>query len=182
MRTSMQCLIAAAWILKAPSAWAVLFVPMSIDEMTTRAQVVIHGTVLSKSCRSDPEGRIYTQIELAVTDVWKGTVVRNPFRIVHGGGALGEERVVISGQVEYSIGEEVIAFLVINQRGEGVTLGLAQGKFRVVHDQAGGKSLVQNVFHGGGPPAEGRIELRRGFPPKILALEDLKAQVKGAEK
>ena len=45
------------------------------------------------------------------------------FTIVHGGGILGDRRVIVSDQVTFQPGEEVVAFLVLNQRGEGVTLG-----------------------------------------------------------
>ena len=83
-----------------------------------------------------PVGR-HTKVELEVTDVWKGAVSGSPFQIVMGGGVLGEEQAVVSGQVQDAVGEEVVAFLVRNARGEGVTLGLMQGKFHVWKDTGG---------------------------------------------
>ncbi len=125
-------------------------IPLSIAELTEQSSLVLHGTVLSKSCQRDPAGRIYTKVELQIAEVWKGSLTTNRFTVVHGGGILGERRVVVSGQVEYGIGELVVAFLVLNPRGEGVTLGLMQGKFRVWKDAETGEELAQNPFHGTG--------------------------------
>jgi len=39
---------------------------------------------------------------------------------------VGDVREEVSGEVQYNVGEEFVAFLVFNQRGEPVTIGLAQ--------------------------------------------------------
>ena len=133
----------------AGSLLAYQFVPLSIDELAQQAQLVVQGRVLKKSCHQDPQGRIYTQVELQVAEVWRGQVASDTLLIVHSGGTVGRKTVRISGQVEYLLNEEVVAFLVRNQRGEAVTLGLAQGKFHVWSDPATGVKLVHNPFHGG---------------------------------
>jgi hypothetical protein len=134
------------WLI--PCAHAVTMVPLSIEDLTAKSQLVVHGTVLSKSCQRDSAGRIYTKVDLKVSEIWKGTWTGNHLTVVHGGGILGEERVEVSGQVEYQMGEQVVAFIVFNQRGEGVTLGLAQGKFHVWKDSAHEILVVHNPFHG----------------------------------
>lgn len=120
--------------------------PLSVAQLSGQAELILQGTVLSKTCQRDPAGRIFTRVELQVAEVWKGTLATNRFALVHGGGVLGEERVSVSGQVAYGVGEEVVAFLVLNSRGEGVTLGLAQGKFSLRHEA--GVKLASNPFHG----------------------------------
>lgn len=157
---------------------AVIMVPLSIPNLTAKSDLIVHGTVLSKSCQRDPEGRIYTKVEVQVTDVWKGTATANPLTIVHGGGTLGQERVVVSGQVEYEVGEEVVAFLVRNARGEAVTLGLAQGKFHVWKDPAGGRQFVRNPFHGGSELANPN-QKSPASDAQRLTLHGLKDLVKG---
>ena len=137
------------WLLWVLPLDAVIMVPLSIEDLTAKAQLVAHGTVVSKSCQRDSAGRIYTKIDLRVAEVWKGAMMTNHLILVHGGGILGEERVEVSGQVDYQIGEEVVAFIVLNQRGEGVTLGLSQGKFHVWKDRASGALFARNPFHGG---------------------------------
>jgi hypothetical protein len=131
-----------------PAAQAVVMVPLAIEELSAKAQLVVHATVLSKSCQRDSANRIYTKVELRIIETWKGTRSNDRLTIVHGGGILGEERVEVSGQVDYQIGEKVVAFVVFNQRGEGVTLGLAQGKFHVWQNQSDGVHYARNPFHG----------------------------------
>lgn len=160
---------------------AVIMVPLSIPDLTAKSELIVHGTVLSKACQRDPEGRIYTKVEVQVTEVWKGTATANPLTIVHGGGTLGQERVVVSGQVEYEVGEEVVAFLVRNARGEAVTLGLAQGKFRVWKDSTSGQVLVRNPFHGGPDLIKPSPTSPESDRPR-LTLHELKDRVKGEVK
>jgi hypothetical protein len=124
---------------------AVLFIPipfacawqgtsLDVGTMSRRADAVIRGQVLDRVCRTDDAGRIYTQVLLRVLEVWKGSNNRTELRIVHSGGQWQGETVRVTGQVQYDVGEEVVAFVVWNQRGEGVTVGLSQGKFSVIGD------------------------------------------------
>ena len=170
-RLLLWMLFVAAFV---PPSVAVLMEPLSLEELTARSSLVLHGTVLSKSCQRDTQGRIYTKVELDVAEVWKGSLSAKRFTIVHGGGILGEKRVVVSGQVEYGIGEEVVAFLVLNQREEGVTLGLTQGKFRVWKDAKTGEVLAQNPFHGGQVPlaktGEPAVPSRLPITPRSPAM------------
>ncbi len=179
MKRSIQLTILGLFCLLGPSLAAVLMTPLSIGDLTAKADWIVRGTVSSKSTHRDTAGRIYTRVELQVADVWKGGPEHNPLIVVHGGGVLGEERVVVSGQVEYRVGEEVVAFLVRNSRGEAVTLGLAQGKFQVWKDEATGRPCVRNLFHGGPEPSP------RSAEPKLasrtrLTLGELRDQVRGA--
>lgn len=155
-------------LLPVPTPQAVIVKPLSIDELSRRAHLVIRATVLSKTCARDEARRIYTRIELNVTEVWKGNLKPGKFEIVHGGGVLGEERVVVTGQAEYSLDEDVVLFLIQNHRGEGVTVGLAQGKFQVRKDLQDGTLCVQNAFHG-----QDRTGTHR------LTLSELKSRVQG---
>jgi len=122
--------------------------PMSIEELSTNADVIVHGTVLSKSVQRDPEGRIYTRVRLQVDEVWKGKINPEEFVVVHGGGRIGNEQSRASIQVSYGIGEEVVAMLRLNQRHEGVTVGLVQGKFHISTEPSTGQKFARNPFHG----------------------------------
>ena len=121
---------------------------LSIDELSSKSDVVIHGTVTSLTCQRDAKGQIYTSVALSIAEVWKGSIDTNSFRIIHSGGVLGDRIEMCSAQVEYRIGEEIVAMLVLNQRGEGVTLGLIQGKFEVSSDAKTGEKFANNIFHG----------------------------------
>ena len=164
-------------LLMVPAANATILFPLSIEELTSKAHVVLHGTVGSKSVQRDPEGRIYTRIELEVTEAWKGQARGKSFTVVQGGGVLGEEIAAVDGQEEFSIGEEVVVFLVLNQRSEGVVIGLSQGKFKVRAGAAGGEKTVHNLFHGGESTTEpGGNAKAKGAR---LSIGDLKQRVQG---
>jgi hypothetical protein len=149
--------------------------PLSIEQLAQKSHLILHGTVLSKSCQRDPEGRIYTKVELQVTESWKGS--KDRFVLVHGGGVLGNESSEADGQESYEVGEEVVAFVVLNQRGEGVTLGLAQGKFHVWLDPASGQKMAHNPFHGHAPHRDGTKAPTSKNP---LSLFELKQRAAGA--
>jgi hypothetical protein len=161
--------------------------PLSIEELSSKSDVVVHGTVTSLTCQRDAGGQIYTSVTLAIGEVWKGNINTNSFRIVHSGGVLGDQFETCSAQVEYRIGEEVVAMLVLNERGEGVTLGLIQGKFEVSSDAKTGEKFAENVFHGGG-----RANVHAGNNASAagsasggygrLGLVKMKQQVKGGAK
>src|SRR5882672_7341753 len=86
----------------AAAAW---MKPMTVEELAQSADVILHGTVVSKTVQRDAEGRIYTSVELNIHEVWKGNLSRKDFRLVYGGGVLGEDHAGSSAQVEYEIGE-----------------------------------------------------------------------------
>lgn len=119
-------------------------IPLSIEELAGQSQLVLRGTVLGKTVQRDPAGRIYTAIDFQVAEVWRGTLATNRITLVHGGGVLGQERVMVTGQAEYQIGEEAVVFVSLNPRGEAVTIGLRQGKFKVTQDSTTGQKLAAN--------------------------------------
>jgi hypothetical protein len=118
----------------------------------------------------EPDGQIITRVELAVIETLKGQPAPAKYFIIQTGGILGDEITSVSGQEQYDIGEEVVAFLVLNARGEGVTLGLSQGKFHIFDDPQTKEKLARNVFHGRGAEKNAI---------KRLTLAELKTRVKG---
>jgi hypothetical protein len=164
----------------APSLRAIQFTPLSIEQLTKESALVVRATVLSKSCQRDPAGRIFTKVELEVAEIWKGSLPTNRCTVVHGGGILGDRKATVSGQVEYALGEEVVAFLVLNHRGEGVTLGLAQGKFQIQQEAGTGERLAHNLFHGEtGSRSQGVSTADRLPTQRRLTLAELKRRVRG---
>jgi hypothetical protein len=158
---------------------AVQMAPMSLDELTARADVVLHGKVLSKTCQRDPAGRIYTEVDLEVAEAWKGAVAGKRFKLVLAGGTLGDRHVGVSGQADYQPGEEIVAFLRLNPRGEGVTLGLAQGKFQVRQDSVTGRKYAYSPFFGQANRAASRVATHGLEANGFIFLADLKRRVQG---
>ena len=152
--------------------------PLTVDELTRKADLIVQGTVLDKTSLRDDEGRIYTRVNICVSEVWKGALPTNAspnaLTIVQGGGTVGDVREEVSGNVQYEPGEEFVAFLVLNPRDEPVTIGLAQGKFHVWRDQQTGEKFANNLFHGAPEPAAGNPR----DPSAFLSVTELKQQVK----
>ncbi len=192
MKTLLKCLPLLALLWSAVPAQSTVMVPLSVEELASKAELILRGTVVSKSCLKDPEGRIYTRIEFAVSEVWKGTLATNRFCIVRSGGTVGDETTVVDGEADYEPGEELVAFLRLNKRGEGVSIGLAQGKFKVWKDDDTGQPYAHNLFHGtpkvnakpAAPQAHAQNLLVLGTPetPKALGLTELRARAVGGAK
>lgn len=157
-------------------------VPLSIEALTGHADWVVRGRPVSKTCLRDAKGMIYTRLEFVVEDVWKGELASQPLIVVQTGGTLGEESVEPPGQATLEVGEEVLLFLARNPRGEGVVVGLHQGKFEISRE-ASGAIQVHNRFHGlpsSGSAGERAIQHQLGR--RLLSLEALKQQVKDSAK
>lgn len=151
--------------------------PLSIEALARQADLIVQGTVLGKTSLHDDAGRIYTKVNIHVGAVWKGALPTNAtagtLTIVQGGGTVGDVREEVSGDVQYDPGEEFVAFLVFNPRGEPVTIGLSQGKFHVWRDQQTGEKFTNNLFHGQPEPAAGNTR----DPSAFLSVSELKQQV-----
>ena len=131
-------------------------VPWTLEKLTHEAELVMHARVVSTTCAKDDAGRIFTEVEVEPIQVFKGEVCKTP-KIVHSGGIVGEEHVVVIGQVSFEPGEEFLGFLVKNERGELVTLGMNAGKLTVT---PGGQKSGTILFGG-----------------KTLSLEEVRASI-----
>ncbi len=176
----LRWLIAIGFLLVSGALSAVQMVPLSLDELSAHADLVLYGKVLRKTCLRDDTGRICSKVEFEVRETWKGAVPPGRFTITMGGGTLGATRVAIPGQAEYLPGEEAVVFLRLNQRGEGVTLGLAQGKFEVRIDPRTGERSLQSLFLGGpGDPSRTVRPQAAGAGTGQLLFREVKRRVQG---
>ena len=177
MKHSSLLLVLTGLFFSFSNTHAVLMRPLAIDELARKADLIVQGTVLDKTCLRDDAGRIYTKVNIRVAEVWKGAPPTNTsppgLTIVQGGGTVGDVREEVSGDVQYDAGEEFVAFLVFNPRGEPVTIGLAQGKFHVWRDSRTGEKFAHNPFHGKPEPVAGNDR----NPSAPLPVSELKSQV-----
>lgn len=172
--------ISAALLLAATVCFGVVMRPLSVEELSSKADFVIQGIVTNKVCLKDEAGRIYTRVEVQVSETIKGKNVGDTISVVHGGGTVGDQTTEVSGQVEYEIGKEVVAFITVNPKGMAVTIGLCQGKFSVWRDANTGEAFVYNPFHGSPPASTNTAALQSaatGSATQRLALTELKQQV-----
>lgn len=170
--------LATAVLLGPAPAAAVQMMPLSLEQMRDTADCVVHGMVISKACLRDEAGKIYTRVEVEPLARLKGPQVGQRVVIVLAGGTLGSTRVTLEGQADYVPGEEIVAFLKLNPRGEGVTIGLAQGKFEVFETGPARTKCVRNLFLGRLETTASSTLRNSAASGGPITLDDLKALVK----
>lgn len=109
--------------------------PLSIERLTREADLIIRATVYSQTVQKDDKGLIYTTVQLDAAETWKGELPAKRIELVHGGGVLGEIGRKVRGQAEFDLEEKVVLFLTANGKGSFVTVGMADGKFRVTQQE-----------------------------------------------
>ena len=147
-------LVALVLLLGAVPAGATTMVKrMALDEVTTKAVRIVHGTVTSIRSDRDESGMPATWITLEVSRTLKGRAVKE-FTFKQAGVAepLPDGTITrIPGMPRYTVGEEVVIFLHgESARGFTSPVGLGQGMFRV------------NRGHGAAAHAEVKSDLGAG--------------------
>ncbi|HKP56674.1 MAG TPA: hypothetical protein VJV78_08140 [Polyangiales bacterium] len=125
------CLLGLTGVAGATSAVS----PLSIEQLTKLSNQVVLGRV--GAIRSQAEGaQIFTYVDVRVSAVWKGDAKQRALSVrLLGGEAAGLRMRVIGGPC-ISTEEEVVLFLGKDGSGRPSVTGLAEGKFRVLRDQA----------------------------------------------
>jgi hypothetical protein len=115
---------------------ATTLVPMSFDELTAEASVVVHGHVIDAHGVWNPERRaIETLVTIQPLETFKGSIAGDVTLTVPGGD-VGRYRYVVVGAPAFAIGDEVVLFLRTATASRPFIVGFNQGVFRVTRDQA----------------------------------------------
>ena len=140
-RLSTLSLLALA--LAAPPAHASSVVKMEVADMATRADVIVHGTIRSQTTVRRGE-LVVTEITLDVHECLKGDLGET-FTYARYGGVLDGRGSAIAGEPTFLDDEEVLLFLdAENEHGFRLTIGLAQGKYRL-RGVAGSRQAYRNL-------------------------------------
>ena len=156
----------------AVSALASVILPLSLDELIDRADVVVHGKVVAQDSAWEG-GRIVSRSRVRVEGALKGApgrevVLRSQGGVVDG---IGQK---VYGEASFAVGEELVVF----GRHLGAELravGMAQGKFRVVTElgvaravqDLAGLAFAKREAASGAPL---RIDHADGARPTLAAL------------
>lgn len=140
------------------AAWAVAFalggtsfIPISDAELSRRADVVVHGIVISNSVKADRLGRPETVSVIAPLSVLKGTL-RGTLVLHQLGGQLPDGRFFqMWGRPEYVPGSEVIVFAIARRGGDFETAEMLLGKFEVWSDEEGNRYAIPALSIGSHP-------------------------------
>ncbi len=113
---------------------AATFAATSVEEVARTSDAVVRGVVSAVASRTARDGRIVTDVDIAVDDAWKGAP-GDAVRVVVPGGTLPGLAMRVDAAPEFAPGEEVVVFL--HRRGAGWNVsGLALGKYRVEGGEA----------------------------------------------
>lgn len=151
---------------------------LSLEDVFDRADLVVEGEVIGRSAGVTPTGSIYTDWTIASHKThWGAHAPERTIRLP--GGVLPSGRgMVIPGMPRLTVGEEVLLF-VGAASGEGLrmTVGLAQGKYRIVTGPAGMRAAVRATDHLTTLAGEGAS---RGARPTVFDYADLSARLEAA--
>lgn len=161
-------------LLLTASASASSWVSMSVDEMISRADVVVHGRVISKTARwlerAGPS-RIVTFYEIEAVDLLKGKLTSaeqkdQRIRIGVLGGEVGEYGQYVHGSPVLHEGESIVAFLGTPGGPQGArgVVGFNQGVLRT-QPSSGMDSSSLRIF-----PLEPAFETEGRLPMRKIDL------------
>lgn len=131
------------------TASATLVIHYDFDELVGESDVIIHGRVVDQ--RSEwVDTHIGTFVELEVIECLQGDCepgeTTEVFRL---GGLIDDLAMVVSGEAEFIIGEEIVVFLELQPGAPGpLVLGMAQGIFTIVADPVTEQRLITRDLAG----------------------------------
>lgn len=120
---------------------------VSLDELTAASSDVVLGAVSAKqSFWNADRTRISTEVRLRVTDRIKGDAAEETVVVIPGG-QVGNTLYDVSDMPIFVEGEEVLVFLWKHPSGRHTVAGAAQGKLRVLRNEAGESVLEPGASH-----------------------------------
>ena len=127
----------------APEAEATTLSPLSTEQMTDAADLIVRGRVISQWVMTNPAGYIVTRALIDVERAYKGDVAVGEVLSVDspGGDYFG---MLANTQLaaRFSAGEEVFLFLNRVYHGAGLTpVGMFQGKYSIRQNPADGSDM-----------------------------------------
>ncbi len=136
LSTLIALLLAAG--LFVPRIRATSIVPMSVEELTARAQMVVEGRALEQWSQWDTnEHLIYTYTRFAVARRLKGASA-DTILVRQMGGSAGGYTQAVAGVRHWQVGDEAVLFLRPSVANDGslAVVGLMQGNFRIARANA----------------------------------------------
>jgi hypothetical protein len=147
LRASRFVLAGAVWAVASTLA-ATSVIPISDAELYRRADVVVHGIVVSSDMIVNGRGWPETVTVIEPLSVLKGTL-RGSLVLHQLGGKLPDGRFFkMWGRPEYVPGREVVVFAIARPDGEHETAEMLLGKFEVRKDEAGVHFAVPQLANG----------------------------------
>jgi hypothetical protein len=135
-------IFALIWL---PSASATSVLPLSLEQLSTRASLIFYAEVISNHTRLDESsGRIATFTEFNIIELIKGeTKTTHTIKQIGGYDPISKTRLFIHGVPTFQVGRTYVLFLPTESTlGFSSPLGLFQGSYRV--KTINGEKIVSN--------------------------------------
>lgn len=167
------------------TALGTVVMALTIEEMTARAPVVIHGTARRNQVGwTEGKRGIWTWTEIEVHEALKGSQ-RRTVLVKQPGGAIGELHQAVSGAALFAEGEELVLFLepAVDEKDAFVVLAMAAGK--VTLEGTAGPKVARRDLSGlsfarpGGKGVAGPVVERETLGSAAAFLERVRAAAKG---
>jgi hypothetical protein len=134
--------IGSAWL---NPAWATTVLPISLEQLSTRASLIFYGSVVSNQVKEDEvSGQIATYTQFKIIDLIKGEA-GTTHTIKQLGGTLESRKtsLLVHGVPKFQAGSNYVVFLPkASSLGFCSPLGLHQGRFSVI--TVNGEQIVTN--------------------------------------
>ena len=136
-RVTHAVILALFGVLTAGRVSATTVIPIADRDLHDRADVIVHGVVVSSQVEEDPSGRPVTVSVIEPLEVLKGRLAGD-LVLRQLGGELPDGRFLkIWGRPEYEPGRQVLVFAIERPDGDHQTAEQLLGKFEVQDDEAG---------------------------------------------
>ena len=163
----MRRLFLLIFFLISGAAFATVMVPLSLEQMTSEADVIVQGACTGARVY-ESKGMIFTEYTVSVQDVLKGGPVKE-VKVRQPGGEYNGKGIYIPGTAHFSASEESLIFLSREKDGSRDVVGWSQGKFHVYYDEQSktkfavqdlqGLSVIKKSAGGIVNPSASRMEL-----------------------
>lgn len=141
-RRTIQAVLAMTLLVIAP-AFGTSVLRFTLEELTDRAEVIVHGTCTGLHARETADG-VVTDVTLSVATALKGAP-GGTFQFTAYGGQTESRGTFVAGSPTFEEGEELVVFLDRqNDRGFRLAIGMAQGKY-TVREEDGRKLASRNL-------------------------------------
>lgn len=153
---------------------------LDLRGLTTNADRIVVGDVVSvKSAWESGRKRIFTNIEVKITETWKGSTPEGGKIIIQQpGGQVGDIEMRVFGLAEFHEGQKAVLFLTGTEKASAV-VGLGQGMRPVTYDNKSARWLVQPADRSAAVTTDKQGRLGGpSAPDEILPLETLRARVR----
>jgi hypothetical protein len=177
MRKPIFLILLGLGLLAGATAHATVVVPADLKQLTTRANAIVRGRVVTVQSQWTGDGRrVETIVTLEASGYIKGDLgPRVIFRVP--GGKMGTLRSVVVGAPVVREGDEIIVFLGATGPAIPRIVGFNQGIFRVAIDAASGRRVVAKPVLAGEPAS--KTPFRAGdVTVKTVPLSEFEGQVR----